>query len=268
MRHIVIFGLGGPKALDALTYIHTAITLLYNIICTQMVLFFTNKIENGIALFDGEECQHINQSLRKKEGDHIHFLDGQGGIYKGTIESMAKRLVKVEVIEHQQQDPVSPYLHIAIAPTKNLDRIEFFLEKAIEMGVSEISFIQCKHSERKQIKLDRLNRIALAACKQSMKATFPIINDILSLDHWLKLPTNADQKMIACLTGDTIPFAQAYQQNNSCTLLIGPEGGFRESEIRTCIENRFSPVSLGKYRLRTETAGIMAVAAMRNMNEK
>ncbi len=231
-----------------------------------MVLFFCHNIQNDVAIFENEELRHIQQALRKSNGDMLHFTDGNGTIYTGNILSSTKKKIEVRIIDRKEQVPIVPRLHIAVAPTKNIDRIEWFVEKATELGIQEISFIQCKHSERKSIKLDRMHRIAIAAMKQSLKAYCPIINELTSFDKWLET-VSSDHKMIACLTGETVSFSRAFAQKESTTICIGPEGGFREQEIEQAVSKGFQPVSLGDFRLRTETAALSAVAYFRVLNQ-
>ncbi len=232
-----------------------------------MVLFYTDKIEGNKAYFTDDECRHIHQSLRKSTGDQLQFIDGRGSLYTAKIIDGSKRKVVVKILETKHVEPLKPYIHLAIAPTKNMDRIEWFLEKSIEIGIHEISLIQCKHSERKQCKMERLQRIMIAACKQSKKAYFPIINDIIPFDQWLQLQNNKEQQsFIACLTDQTKPLSQQYQKDSDVAICIGPEGGFRDVEIEGAIEYGFTAVHLGDQRLRTETAGIFALSTIQVLN--
>lgn len=223
-----------------------------------MVLFFTQNIENSLAHFDINETKHIQNALRKSKGDTIHFIDGKGSFYEGKIIENTKRSLIAEIISKKVETAPEYKVHVAIAPTKNMDRIEWFVEKSIELGISEISFIQCKHSERKTLKIDRINRIAIAAIKQSMKASLPTINDIQNYDEWITHSKNPGY--IATLHENTIPFFGALTPKKDITICIGPEGGFREDEVNLAISKDFQPVSLGPHRLRTETAGIYSVA--------
>ena len=227
-----------------------------------MVLFYTNSIENDVAIFHNEEMRHIQNALRKSQGDTIYFTDGIGTFYIGEILSSSKKSLEVRIVEKNTQQPIKPYLHIAVAPTKNIDRIEWFVEKATELGINEISFIQCKHSERKNLKIDRMNRIALAAMKQSLKAYQPKINDLLPFEKWVGTQKEGNN-MIACLTEDTVSFAQAFENSTKTCICIGPEGGFRDDEIALANKNGFKSVSLGEHRLRTETAALSSVAYFR-----
>jgi len=233
----------------------------------KMVLFYTNNINNQKAIFADEEVRHMNNALRKSTGEEIHFIDGRGGLYKGIIEDISRKKAIVQIIEKQVQEVQTPYLEIAIAPTKNIDRIEWFVEKSIELGVQKISFIQCKHSERKQIKMERIERIAIAACKQSKKAHFPSIIDIQPFAQWIQQEKGSDHSFIACLTDNTKALKDIYRKGQNLRICIGPEGGFRDSEIALAEEHNFAPISLGDQRLRTETAGLFSVASIRVLNQ-
>lgn len=230
-----------------------------------MVLFFTDNIQNDSAFFQNEEMRHIQNALRKTSGDTIHFTDGKGTIYEAEIVSSSKKLIETHIISRSIKPVPTPRLHIAVAPTKNIDRIEWFVEKATELGINEISFIQCKHSERKQLKIDRLNRIAVAAMKQSLKAHLPILNDIVPFDSWIE-KQDEEQKMMACLTDETLHFSKGFRPKANSVICIGPEGGFRDTEIKKAIGEGFRLVSLGDERLRTETAALSSVAFFRLLN--
>lgn len=231
-----------------------------------MVLFFTENIQKNKAVFEGDELKHIQQSLRKKTGESIHFIDGKGTFYEGEIAESSKKSIIVNITSSRKDKNDFPYLHVAIAPTKNIDRIEWFVEKSVEMGISEISFILCKHSERKIIKMPRMERIVIAAAKQSMKAFIPKLNELDSYENWLA-KSNTEQSFIASLHEDSKAITKAYKFNLPTSICIGPEGGFRRTEVDQAIVIGFQPVSLGNQRLRTETAGIKAVATIHVMHE-
>ncbi|MFK7950508.1 MAG: 16S rRNA (uracil(1498)-N(3))-methyltransferase [Saprospiraceae bacterium] len=240
-----------------------------------MILFYTNNIKNGIAELPQEEAMHCLKTLRKKVGDAIQFVDGQGSWYKGKIIGTGKKSVSIgieSVIENYNKR--NHYLHIAIAPTKNINRFEWFLEKATEFGIDEITPLLCYHSERKKIRLDRLQKVVVAAMKQSLKAYEPKINDLTSFKDFLKAQNNLEnpsenQKFIAhCQDGfsdaklhlkniaGVYPETSATKQ--AITILIGPEGDFSSNEVELALSQNFQEISLGKERLRTETAGLAA----------
>jgi len=230
-----------------------------------MVLFYTENINNNQAEFDAGESKHIQQALRKSQGDSMHFVDGNGKFYEGRIIVNNKKSVIAEILTVKNEAERSFKIHIAIAPTKNMDRIEWFVEKSIELGIDEISFIKTKHSERKVIKLDRIKRIAVAAMKQSLKATMPVINELKNFEEWIESQKNGG--FIACLNENTVPLFGVLNPKEDVIICIGPEGGFRDSEVKNAIQHNFKPVSLGQYRLRTETAGIYSVAQIHLKND-
>lgn len=236
-------------------------------ICLKMILFYTNNIKNNIAELPEEEAIHCLKTLRKKVGDEIQFVDGQGNWYKGKIIGTGKKTVSIgieSVIENH--NPRNHYLHIAIAPTKNINRFEWFLEKATEFGIDEITPLLCYHSERKKIRLDRLEKVVKAAMKQSLKAYLPKVNELTSFKDFLKTQNNLEntsesQKFIAhCQDGfsDEKLHLKNVASAKQVTILIGPEGDFSSSEVELALGHDFQEISLGKERLRTETAGLAA----------
>jgi 16S rRNA (uracil1498-N3)-methyltransferase len=233
-----------------------------------MILFYTNNIKNDIAELPEEEAMHCVKTLRKKVGDAIQFVDGQGNWYKGTIIGTGRKSVSIGiesiVSEHEKRNH---YLHIAIAPTKNINRFEWFLEKATEFGIDEITPLLCFHSERKNVREDRLEKVVVAAMKQSLKAYLPKINPMISFKDFLKSvdigeSQKENQKFIAHCQDDfsesKFHLKNATKERQNITILIGPEGDFSSKEIELALSQNFQPISLGKERLRTETAGLAA----------
>ncbi len=224
---------------------------------------FIAHIEQGKALLTPEESWHCAKVLRKKAGDEVELIDGHGAFYKGKLLTIHEKATVAEVTEgpiHSEQRHYT--LHLAIAPTKNIDRIEWMLEKAVEIGVDEATFIKCKNSERVAIKHERMVKIAESAVKQSKQALIPKIHDLVKFDNVLKLP--ADMKLIA-FCSDEFPKTSLKDlefKGKSVLVLIGPEGDFSPEEINHAHENGFVPVSLGNTRLRTETAGLYVVQAL------
>lgn len=225
-----------------------------------MKLFY-GDIFPDIKIHD-EEQQHITKVLRIKEGEHIYVTDGKGNLAYGTLKLEGKK-ASLNVLEiKEQQANFSPKLHIAIAPTKNIDRIEFFIEKATEMGISEITLINTEKTERKNINIDKLRKQSIAASKQSLRFHFPVINDLTKFSDFMK-DLNPETTFVAhChenlerLDLNTIPT----QNLQEFTFLIGPEGDFSEKEIQMLAEKNIKAVSLGQQRLRTETAGLFVAA--------
>jgi 16S rRNA (uracil1498-N3)-methyltransferase len=232
-------------------------------------LFYCENIAGGKAVLSEEESMHCARVLRKRAGDEIVIIDGKGLMCSATLLSINKKACEVEVKKIiRQEEKKAFYLHIAIAPTKNISRIEWFLEKATEIGIDEITPIYCEHSERKTVRLDRLAKIVLSATKQSIKATLPLLNEPLSLTNFLEKESGEEKKFIAwCEHDDQDHLKDNYQEGESVTILVGPEGGFSLPEVELAKSNGFIPVSLGKSRLRTETAGLAACLTINLINE-
>lgn len=236
-----------------------------------MQLFYNPTIteDSKELLFNKEESRHIYKVLRKKEGDQLMITNGKGYFFKVELLQSNPKHCVAKVISVESKEPLPYYLHLAVAPTKLNDRYEWFLEKATEIGVSEITPIICEHSERKVIKLERLEKKIQSAMKQSLHAYLPKINNAISFKSFLKNQVdNSNQKLIAhCEKTDKKTLKSVLEQNQNTTLLIGPEGGFSSNEIQLALENKFIPVSLGNTRLRTETAAIVACHSVAFVNE-
>ena len=232
--------------------------LFYNSSLTKHDLGFT---------FDREESKHIVKVLRKKESDTIFITNGLGFLFESEIILASEKKCEVKITKETFQEPDKFYTHIVVAPTKMNDRLEWFLEKATEIGIHEITPIICDHSERKVYKIDRAEKIIQAAMKQSLHYYIPKINEPISFSQFVK--SNIDgQKFIAhCEETDKKSFKNEVNKNNKVTILIGPEGDFSSKEINLTIENNFIPVTLGNTRLRTETAALVACHTIALINE-
>lgn len=224
-----------------------------------MKLFF-GEINNGKAIINDEEQQHIVKVLRMKDGEEIHVTDGKGNLASGTLIIEGKKAgIEVAEIKTDTAD-FNPRLHIAIAPTKNIDRIEFFVEKAVEMGISEVTILQTEKTERKNLNIDKIRKQAIAASKQSLRFHFPVINDLIKIQDFLKNIDSETTFVAHCnenlerINLNEIPKLEDY------TFLIGPEGDFSDKEIMFLAEKGIKAVSLGNQRLRTETAGVFVAA--------
>ncbi|WES97386.1 RsmE family RNA methyltransferase [Chryseobacterium arthrosphaerae] len=224
-----------------------------------MKLFYGEINGNGVIIND-EEQQHIVKVLRMKNGEEIHVTDGKGNLASGKLSIEGKK-AGIEVTEIRENLPgFSTKLHIAIAPTKNIDRIEFFVEKAVEMGISEISIIATEKTERKNINIDKIRKQAVAASKQSLRFHFPVIHDMVKLNDFLKNIDPEHTFVAHCnenLERTDLKDIPAMEQ---ITFLIGPEGDFSEKEIVFLADHKVKAVSLGSQRLRTETAGLFVAA--------
>jgi 16S rRNA (uracil1498-N3)-methyltransferase len=234
-----------------------------------MQLFYNSEIKSGdkTFTFDKEESKHIIKVLRKQEGHKIHITNGLGYLFISEIILGLEKKCEVKINEEHFFKPTNFYTHIAVAPTKMLDRIEWFLEKATEIGIHEITPIICEHSERKIYKTDRAEKIIQSATKQSNQYYLPKINEAIPLSEFLK-KNHSGQKFIAhCEETDKKSFAKEIKKDNPITILIGPEGDFSSKEIKLAIENEFIPVTLGNTRLRTETAALVACHTIVIQNE-
>ena len=226
-----------------------------------MQLFYTNNSESEFTL-PSEESKHITKVLRKKEGDTLHFTDGKGQLLITEITSTDIRKTRVKIIKKiEQEKQHNYYLHVAIAPTKNMDRFEWFLEKACEIGIDEITPIICDHSERKFVKKERGNRILLSAMKQSLKYHLPKLNEAISLNNFMKQDFIGNKYIAHCENSEKIELKNKETENRTL-ILIGPEGDFSVSEIEKSIEKNYLAISLGNSRLRTETAGLVCVTTI------
>lgn len=233
-----------------------------------MHVFYTPDIKTDEYLLNEEESRHCTKVLRLGIGAHVHLIDGIGGLYKAEIIGESKRSVILKVIEVQREyQKRGHHLHIAVAPTKNIDRLEWFLEKATEIGIEEITPVICDRSERKVVKEDRLNKVITSAVKQSLQAYHPLINPQTTLDAFLK-QQNTSVKMIAhCLDNKPRQYiSDLIQPAGSYTILIGPEGDFTSHEIDRALQNGYKPLTLGNTRLRTETAGLAACFEVNYLN--
>lgn len=229
-----------------------------------MQLFYSSEInpETEFFSFDKEESKHIVRVLRKKENDIIHITNGKGFLFECEIVSALEKKCEVKIMGEEFFNPKDYHLHLAVAPTKMNDRYEWFLEKATEIGIHEITPIICDHSERKDIKTERFEKILLSAMKQSLQYYLPKLNNSISLSDFLKQKTEGQLYIAHCEETDKKELAKEVKPKGNITILIGPEGDFSEKEIQTAVSVGYIPVSLGNTRLRTETAGIYASAVL------
>lgn len=216
---------------------------------------------------DPEESRHCIKVLRKKIGEAILVTDGKGFFYDSVIRKDSEKECLFEVIKTTAAPSRDHFIHIAISPTKNTERIEWFVEKAVEIGIDQISLVNCDHTERAFVKGERLRKVAISAMKQSLKASLPLISDVIEFNKLL--PTvNTQQRFIAYVdTGNPLHLKRAAIPGNSYCVFVGPEGDFSVQELALAIENGFQKVSLGQSRLRTETAGLAACHVLNLINE-
>lgn len=223
---------------------------------------FIATVEQKLATLTSEESWHCAKVLRKKTGDNVQLIDGMGNFYEGILELVSDKKCTANLTSGPiLQEKRNYYLHLAIAPTKQIDRIEWMIEKAVEIGIDEISFISCKNSERTVIKIDRIIKIIESAVKQSLQAYLPKINDLTSFKEIIN-SKEANQKLIAhCYNEEKNDLKQMEFKNKSTLVLIGPEGDFSMDEVDIALKNNFKAVSFGSNRLRTETAGLYVCQA-------
>lgn len=233
-----------------------------------MHVFYTPDIGSDVYVLNEEESRHCTRVLRLGTGAVVYLIDGVGGLYKAEITGETKRQVNLRIIEVQKEyHKRRHYLHIAVAPTKNIDRLEWFLEKATEIGIEEITPVICDRSERKVVKEDRLNKVITAAVKQSLQAYHPRLNPQISLSAFLK-QKNDSLKMIAhCVDAAARQYiSDVVKPAGSYTILIGPEGDFTGQEIEMALQSGYKPLTLGNTRLRTETAALAACFEVNYLN--
>ena len=214
-----------------------------------------------------DEAMHAMRVLRLKGGDELFLMDGEGTFYRAEVTIAATHHCYYQIKEEMPQQPQwKGHLHLAIAPTKMLDRIEWMTEKATEIGINEISFFTCQFSERRVMKTTRLEKIAIAAVKQSHKAWKPILRELVSFRKFLEMPVEGRKYIAHCY--DTIPRTNLFDElrkpseDLDATVLIGPEGDFSIEEVEAAIAAGYTSVDLGQSRMRTETAGLAAVMMM------
>lgn len=232
-----------------------------------MHVFYTPDILVNNELPE-EEAQHCLRVLRLSQGDIITLTDGKGSFYKAEISIATGKKCFVTIIERTEHStPWGCKLHLAVAPTKNMDRNEWFAEKATEIGFDELSFVNCRYSERKVIKTERIEKILVSAIKQSLKPTLPVLNTMTDFDKFISrdLP---EQKFIAhCYEGDKPLLKDVLIKGKDAVVMIGPEGDFSPEEVTKALAKGFQPISLGQSRLRTETAALVACHTMNLINQ-
>lgn len=234
-----------------------------------MYIFYTPDITSDLYTLNEEESRHCSKVLRLTVGDEVNLIDGKGGLYTAKIVEVNKKHVQLQVIQKQENyGKRNHHLHIAVAPTKNIDRLEWFLEKATEIGIDEITPIICDRSERKIVKEERLEKVITSAVKQSLTAYHPKLNEATSYADFIK-QHKADHQLIAhCMEGEKSFLSQQVEAHQSYLILIGPEGDFTPAELEIALHNGYKPVTLGNTRLRTETAALSACFEVNYINRE
>lgn len=232
-----------------------------------MQLFYKPDISGNEVFLDEQESKHALKVLRLGLGSLLRITDGSGGMYTAEITGIQPKRCRLEILEFIPQYGKRNFrVHIAIAPTKNIDRLEWFLEKATEIGIDEITLLQCANSERKNVRPDRLEKVLVSAMKQSLKAYLPALHPLMPFEEFIR-STGSTQKFIAhCHNGSKPHLKDKVEVNSSSLILIGPEGDFSHEEIAQARLHEFTEIALGDSRLRTETAGVVACHIVNLMN--
>ena len=229
----------------------------------RMFLFYTTLTDANTLTLTDDEHLHCTKVLRKQVGDELFVTDGLGSIFTVRISNITKDKTITEIIDKKTEISPESKLAIAISPTKNAARIEWFVEKAVEVGIQEIIIFQAKRTEKKSFNQKRIEKIIISAMKQSLNTHLPVLKYAHSLKEVIAFGQSYDQKFIAYCDGPTEVLVNKYIPAASSIVLIGPEGDFTNDEIADAINANYTPISLGKSRLRTETAGLAALMMMK-----
>ena len=233
-----------------------------------MHLFYSPRIDSDMLTLDEEETRHCTRVLRLTEGDTVYITDGLGTLIECRIKEILKKKCLLETVTRQTGYQKRNFkIHIAIAPTKNSERIEWFLEKTTEIGIDEITPVFCQYSERTHLKTERLKKVIISAMKQSLKTYLPVLNNSVDIETFLRNPFNGLKFIACCDNPDTVYLTNVYSTGKDTLILIGPEGDFSKDEIEMAQKEGFIPITLGKSRLRTETAGVVACTIINFLNQ-
>lgn len=232
------------------------------------IFYCPDAVLNEHCELDEQESNHLVKVLRKKPGEELYVFDGKGHLFDARLESAGKKTALIHIVKLVEKDnAVQPKLHLAVAPPKNMERMEWLAEKVTEIGVSEITPVICKHSERKDLRNDRIEKVLVSACKQSKHLTMPKLNNALTFEQFIASANLGYRKYIAYCDEKAIHLQQAYHGGFDAIVMIGPEGDFTKEEVLAAGVKEFETVSLGKSRLRLETAAIYATTVFNLANE-
>lgn len=233
-----------------------------------MHVFYTPDIDTNPELPE-EEAGHCLRVLRLGIGDEVTLTDGKGNFHKAVISATTGKRCQVKILETTTPEKGwDGWLHLAMAPTKNMDRTEWLAEKATEIGFDELTFLSTRYSERKVIKTERIEKILVSAIKQSLKPNKPVLNEMTDFGKFITQDFKGQKFICHCHEGDKKLLKEAIVPGQDALILIGPEGDFSEEEVAKAIEAGFQPISLGKSRLRTETASLVAIHTLNLFNQK
>jgi 16S rRNA (uracil1498-N3)-methyltransferase len=231
-----------------------------------MHIFYEENFQNDLVELSPEESRHCTKVLRLKAGDEVGFTDGKGNSARARLVDVNAKSTTAAITQRELKPKRNFHLHMAVAPTKNIDRYEWFLEKATECGVDEITPIICAQSERTVVKQERLEKIIVAAMKQSQRVYLPVLNPAVKFDRFINQEFKGLRFIAHCNDQEKVLLKEAYSSGQSVTILIGPEGDFNPNEIEQALKSGFIPVSLGQSRLRTETAALVACVEVNFIN--
>ena len=232
-----------------------------------MNIFYIPTPTGNTIVLPEEESLHCVRVLRMKKGDEMELMDGNGLIYRARITHAHDKKCEAEILADPVVVPRRPFrIHVAIAPPKSIDRFEWFLEKATEIGIDRITPVFCEHSERTVLKTERLQKVLVSAMKQSQQAWLPLLDAPARWKDFANAPHEADKFICTCTAGNDLLLKKLYKPSHSVTILIGPEGDFSENEIQQALTAGFKECSLGSSRLRTETAGVAACHTIHILN--
>ena len=235
-----------------------------------MQLFYAPEISLPRYTLPEEESKHCVRVLRMTVGDELHLTDGKGNMYRCKVVSDNVKRCEVEVVETwPEYERMSYGLTMCVAPTKNIDRFEWFLEKATEIGISEVYPLECDHSERRQIKLEREEKVITAAVKQSLKAYHPVLHDLTSVRDIIAMDFEGEKYIAHCDSsfGERPYLGNLVKKGANTLILIGPEGDFSKEEINFALQNGFKAISLGTQAFATETAAVVATTVVATINK-
>ncbi len=233
-----------------------------------MKLFYNLNLKHNdkeLTLFDSEHS-HLTKVLRKKIDEIVYLTNGRGYLFEAMIVQINLKDTKLKILSSLKKPKMNYYLNVAISPTKKNDRFEWFVEKAIEIGVSSITPIITTYTERRTLNYSRLNKIAVSAMKQSLQTYLPVINPITDFKEYLKTNQNSNNYIAHCNQSDKSHLSKSIERKSDSNIIIGPEGGFKDDEIKLAMDFNYTPISLGVNRLRTETAGIVSCQIFSDFN--
>lgn len=234
-----------------------------------MNLFYTPDIATRSEL-PSEEAAHCARVLRMTEGEPIRLTDGKGNFYEAELTLVSNKHCQFHILKKETPEPLwNGHIHIAVAPTKNMDRIEWFAEKATEIGFDELTFLNCRFSERKVIKTERVDKILVSAMKQSLKPCKPLLHEMIDFQQFVRQPFNGQKFIAHCYDdlGEKKYLKEMVIPGSDTLVLIGPEGDFSKDEVKLALDNGFVPITLGRSRLRTETAALVACHILNLANQ-